>query len=114
MVTINKHFSFSGYFVFDDSHETELHMHDSCNYVTLKQHAKINIYQNSLAVTNLNCRSLCENISEIEMFLMNLNQTPEICSFTEIWLSHRLVPLRIEGFIDFHQYRQERRNGGVL
>ena len=36
MVTTNKHFPFSGYFVFDDSHETELHMQDSCNYVTLE------------------------------------------------------------------------------
>ena len=72
-VTINKHFPFSGYFVFDDSHETELHMQDSCYYVTFEQYAKINVYHSSLAVMNLNCRSLCKNINDIEMFLMKLN-----------------------------------------
>ena len=69
MVTTNKHFPFSGYFVFDDSHETELHMQDSCNYVTLEQYVKINAYQNSLAVMNLNCRSLCKNQRCYKRFL---------------------------------------------
>ena len=105
MVTTNKHSPFSGYFVFDDSHETVLHMQDSCNYVTLKQYAKINVNQNSLAFINLNCGSLRNNINDIEMFLMKLNKKPDICLFTETWLSHRLVPPRIEGFIDFFQYR---------
>ena len=63
---------------------------------------------------NLNCRSLCKNINDIEMFLMNLNQKPDIGLFTENWLSHKLVPPRIEGFIDFYQYRQERRGRGVF
>ena len=62
---------------------------------------------------NLNCRSLCKNIKDIEIFLMNLNQKADIYLFTEIWLSHRLVPPRIEGLINFHQYRQERGIGGV-
>ena len=62
---------------------------------------------------NLNCCSLYKNINDIEMFLMNLNQKPDICLFTETWLSHGLVPSHIERFIDFHQYRQERRGGGV-
>ena len=69
MVTTHKHFPFSGYFVFDDSHETELHMQNSHNYVTLEQYTKINVYQNSLAVMNLNCCSLCKNINDIKMFL---------------------------------------------
>ena len=62
---------------------------------------------------NLNCRSLCKNINDIEMFLMNLNQKPDICFFTETWLTHKLVPPRYEGLIDFYQYCQERRGGGV-
>ena len=45
---------------------------------------------------------------------MNLNQKPDICLFTETWLSHILVPPRIEGFIDFHQYFQESRGGVSL
>ena len=76
MVTTNKHFLFRGYFVFDDSHETELHMQDSCNYVTFEQYTKIYVYQNSLAAMNLNCRSLCKNSNDFEMLLMNLNQEP--------------------------------------
>ena len=68
---------------------------------------------NSFAAINLNCRSLCKNMNDIEMFLMNLNQKPDICLFTETWLSHRLVPPHIEGFIDFHQYSQEHRSGSV-
>ena len=47
------------------------------------------------------------------MFLINLNHKSDIYLFTETWLSRRLVPPRIEGFIDFHQFRQERRGGGV-
>ena len=69
--------------------------------------------QHSIAVMNLNCHSLCKNINDIEMFLMNMNQKPDICLFTKTWLSHRLVSPRTEGFIDFHQYRQERTGGGV-
>ena len=58
--------------------------------------------------------SLCKNINDIEMIHMNLNQKPDICLLTETWLSHRLVPPRIEGFMDFHQYCQERRGRGVF
>ena len=101
MVTANKHFQFSGYFVFEFLHETELHMQDSCNYVTLEQYAKIKVYQNFLAVMNLNCRSLCKNINDIEMLLMNLNQKLNKCLFTKTWLSQRLVPPCNEEFIDF-------------
>ena len=63
---------------------------------------KINVNKNSLAVMNLNYRSLCKNINYIEIFFMNLNQTPDKCLFIETWLSQILIPPRIEGFVDFH------------
>ena len=44
---------------------------------------------------------------------MNMNHKPDICLVTETLLFHILVPPRIEGFIDFQQYCQECRGGGV-
>ena len=69
MVTTNKNFPFSGFFVLDDSHETELRIQDSCNYVTLELWAKISVYQNYLAVMNSNYRSLRKILMTLKCFL---------------------------------------------
>ena len=62
-------------------------MQDSCYYVKIEQYAKINVYQNSLAVMNLICRSFCKNINDIEIFLMNLNQKPDMLSYRNLAFS---------------------------
>lgn len=112
--TTSEHFPFSGYYVFDDSYETEQSMQNSCKYVTLEQYnANVNACSSSITIMNLNCRSLLKNVDSVEVLFASMEKVPDICMFSETWLSPKSLLPCFEGLSGFHNFRQEQTGGGV-
>ena len=65
-----------------------------------------------LYIIHQNIRSFNKNIDELEVFLQQLNSTPDIVILSETWFNDENIAI-LPGYIDYHSYRRNRPGGGI-
>ena len=76
--------------------------------------SKMNIQSNNFSIMAANIRSMPKNLSKLECYLENLNHKFTIHGFTESWISNHSAGLYgIKGYNVEHNYRKDRKGGGV-
>ena len=93
-----------------------LNFDEISNYVSLKEYNEkfSNHNENILSIVHFNIRSLDSNLTQMEAFISNLNQNPDIIAFTETWLDeYNMNEYPIEGYNAFHVVREPQKHGGV-
>ena len=93
-----------------DSLSCEYYLEDMFN----SKISNMNILANNLSMLNTNIRSMPKNLSKLKCYLENLNHKFTIHSFTESWISNHSAGLYgMEGYNVEHNYRKDRKGGGV-
>ncbi len=106
-------FPYSGFYAFDDSSETEEFLLNCCKNVTVSGYNEIKNNSDLFTILHVNCRSIMNKDTELELLLSSLNNKPRICLFTETWLSENLLAPNFINYSGHHMCRDGRIGGGV-
>jgi hypothetical protein len=112
-MTATEHcFPYSGFYVYEDSSEAEEHLINYCKNVTVADYNDVKDNSNLFTVMHVNCRSIVNKVTELESLLFSLNNKPDICFFSETWLSNNALAPHFANYSGHHMVR-EGRGGGV-
>jgi len=112
-MTATEHcFPYSGFYVYDDSNEAEEHLMNCCKNVTIADYNNIINNSDLFTIMHVNCRSVVNKVTELESLLFSLNNKPDICFFSETWLSNNVLAPHFANYSGHHMVR-EGRGGGV-
>ena len=80
----------------------------------LKNITEKNQFQNKLSLFHINVKSLPKHHDELELYIDSLNFKFSVIALTENWLDKSKQDLfDLEGYNCLHQFRKEKRGGGV-
>ncbi len=93
---------FGGFYVYDDSSETEKQLLSRRKNVTVPELNRTKTNTNMFTALHVNCRSIVNKDVDIKLLLSSLNTKPHVCVFTETWISSNHIALQ---FADYeHQH----------
>jgi hypothetical protein len=106
-------FQYGGFYMFDDAEEVENNLIEKCRLVTIPDYNHEVDAHDLYSLMHLNCRSIVKNGQDVESFLLSLHSKPQVCMFSETWLTGAVLPPQFYGYKGFHQMRSGKSSGGV-